>query len=353
MTATTPKRASIQQNTNTRGPGGPRMSFEKPKDARIVGRRLLSYLKPHWLTLIVVFLMLIISSGSMLAGNYFLKPLINNYILPGDFPGLARGLMLLGAIFLAGVIATYIQSRLMINVAQGTGNTLRRQLFVKMQTLPLSYFDTRSHGELMSRYTNDIDNVQMAFEQSLVQLVSGVLSFSGALIMMAILSPILLLVTVAVLALMFYLIREIGGKSRVHFMTQQRSLGEVNGYVEELVDGLKVVKVFGYENTAIAEFRERNEAYRRAATNANFFAGIVFPIVGNLNNIAYATTALVGGLLAVWGRFDIGSLAAFLGFSRQVGMPLQQITNQFNTVLGALAGAERVFDMMDAEPEAD
>jgi ATP-binding cassette subfamily B protein len=171
--------------------------------------------------------------------------------------------------------------------------------------------------------------------------------------MMFVLSPILLLVTSLVLGVMFFVMGKLGGRSRIYFKAQQQNLGNVNGYVEELVEGLKVVKVFGHEEAAIAEFKKRNDAYRQAATNAHFFAGIVFPIVGNLSNIAYAVTAMVGGLLSVWGRFDIGSLAAFLQYSRQVGFPVQQISNQFNTVLAALAGAERVFEIMDQPAEVD
>lgn len=346
------KRPSSAQDRPAHGPG-PRMSFEKPKDARGVALRLLHYLKPRWAVLVLVICLMLINSGSMLAGNYFLKPLINNDILPGNFAGLARGLTVLAAIYLAGVAAAYGQSRLMITVAQRTSNTLRRELFTKMQSLPLRYFDGHTHGELMSRFTNDIDNVQMAFEQSLVQLVSSVIGLVGSIVMMLILSPILLLVTLAVLALMLFIMGKIGGRSRTYFIAQQANLGNVNGFVEELVDGLKVVKVFNHEDAAIAGFGQRNEAYRQAATSANFYAGIAFPIVGNLNNIAYAATALVGGLLAVGGRFDIGSLAAFLQYSRQVGMPVQQITMQFNTVLAALAGAERVFEVLDQAPEVD
>jgi ATP-binding cassette subfamily B multidrug efflux pump len=329
------------------------MTFERPKNTRKVIGRLLSYLKPRRLTLSLVVVLVLLSSGSSLAGNYFLKPLINDYILPGDFAGLARGLILLGGIYLVGVAASYGQSRLMINVAQRTGNTLRRELFIKMQGLPLSYFDAHTHGELMSRYTNDIDNIQMSFEQSLVQLISSAINFSGAIVLMIVLSPILIVVTLAFLGIMVLVMTKIGGRSRVHFQAQQRNLGHVNGYIEELVDGLKVVKVFGYERPAMAEFQKRNEDYRQAATHANFYAGVVFPVVGNLNNIAYAATALVGGVLVVWGRFDIGSLAAYLQYSRQMGMPVQQVSQQLNTLLAALASAERVFEVMDQAPEID
>jgi ATP-binding cassette subfamily B protein len=346
------KRTPERKEEPMRGPGALR-GYEKPKDARRVILRLLSYLKARRWTLLIVIVLMLLSSASGLAGNYFLKPLINDYILPGDFAGLARMLVLLAGIYLVGVAASYGQSRLMISVAQGTSNTLRRELFAKLQNLPLSYFDHHPHGELMSRFTNDIDNVQMAFEMSTVQLLSSTISLAGAIVMMFLLSPILLVVTLCVLAVMVLIMRKNGQKSRAYFQAQQRDLGNVNGYIEEMVEGLKVVKVFGHELAAIAEFQKRNESYRQAATEANFFAGIVMPIVGNMSNISYAATALVGGLLATWGRFDIGSLAAYLGYSRQVGMPVQQISNQFNTVLAALAGAERVFEVMDQAPEVD
>lgn len=336
-----------------RGPPGTITGYEKPKDARRVIGRLLGYLQRRKWALLAVILLVLVSSGCMLAGNYFLKPLINDYILPGDFPGLARALVVLAGIYLVGVVASYGQSRLMVYVAQNTSNTLRRDLFAKMQSLPLSYFDAHPHGELMSRFTNDIDAVQMAFEQSLVQLMSNSLTFVGALVMMALLSPTLLPVTLSVLGLMSLVMGKIGGKSRTYFQQQQRHLGDLNGYIEELVDGLKVVKVFGHEPAAINEFQKRNETYRLAATSANFYAAVSFPVVGNLSNIAYAATAVVGGLLAVAGRFDVGSLAAYLQYTRQVGMPVQMMTNQMNTLLAALAGAERVFEVMDQTPEVD
>jgi ATP-binding cassette subfamily B protein len=335
-----------------RGPGS-LQNYEKPKHTRKVVLRLLGYLKVRWPLLLTVLILVLLSSASTLAANYLLKPVINNYILPGDFPGLARALALLGGIYLVGVLASYGQTRLMVQVAQPTSNALRRELFAKMQSLPLSYFDRHTHGELMSRFTNDIDTVQMAFEMSLVQLISGVINLVGAIVMMLLLSPILLLVTLGVLGVMLFAMRRIGGKSRAYFQVQQRDLGILNGYVEETIEGLKVIKVFGHEPPAIAEFQECNESYRRAATSANFYAGVVMPIVGNLSNISYAATALVGGILSVWGRFDIGSLAAFLQYSRQLGMPVQMISNQFNTVLAALAGAERVFEVMDQAPEVD
>jgi ATP-binding cassette subfamily B multidrug efflux pump len=336
-----------------RGPMHHTRGYEKPKDVwRVIGR-LGGYLQRYRLALLAVFVLVLVNSASSLAGNYFLKPLINDYILPGDFSGLGQALGLLAGIYLVGAAAAYGQSRLMVHVAQHTCNTLRRDLFAKLQSLPLTYFDAHTHGELMSRYTNDIDSIQLAFEMSLVQLMSSSLTFVGALVMMLLLSPALMLVTLTVLVVMSLAISKVTGRSRTGFQDQQRTLGDLNGYVEELMDGLKVVKVFGHEREAIAEFQKRNQAYREAAVQANFYAGVSFPAVGNLTRISYAATAVVGGLLAVWGRFDIGSLAAYLQYTQQVGMPVQMITNQFNNLLAALAGAERVFEVMDQEPEVD
>lgn len=335
--------------------GGPHMSgaFERPKNARRTVLRLLGYLKNRKLALLVTFILMLVSSLGMLAGNYFIKPLINDYILPGNFSGLSRALLILAGIYLGSVAASYLQSRIMVQIAQRATNTLRRDLFVKMQSLPLKYFDTHTHGDQMSRFTNDIDNVQQALEQSLMQLISSTLIFVGSVIMMLVLSPLLSIVTFLVLFLMFFLSGKIAGVSRKNFQDQQKNLGSVNGYIEEMMEGLKVVKVFNHEADTVAEFKRRNEAYRQSARRANFLAGVVMPVMSNLNNISYAATALFGGILTVMGRFDIGSLAAFLQYSRAVGFPVMQITNQLNTLLAAMAGAERVFEVMDQQPEID
>ncbi len=335
------------------GPGGFRGSFQKPKNARKVIARLLGYLRRRSLLILFVLFLMLVSTGSSLAGNYFLKPLINDYILPGNFSGLLRALAILGVIYLVGTVATYGQQRIMVQVAQRTTNTMRRDLFAKMQSLPLRYFDSHTHGELMSRYTNDVDTLQMALEQSLVQLISSSVTFVGAATMMIVLSPTLSLVTGTVIGVMVLVMRGLTGRIRENFLAQQRNLGVVNGYIEEMVEGLKVVKVFNHERPAIAGFKERNETYRVAATDANFYASVMFPVMGNLNNISYAAAAMVGGLLSVVGRFDIGSLAAFLQYARQVGFPIQQTANQFNAVMSALAGAERVFEVMDEPSEVD
>ena len=336
----------------TRG-AGPRMAFQRPKNVGATTRRILTYFGSTRYALIVVCILLIVSTGSALAGSYFLKPLVNKYILPGDFSGLAGALVVLAVIYLVGVVASYMQGRVMVTIGQKAANVMRKDLFDKLQDLPLKVFDTHTHGELMSRFTNDIDNVEMAIEQSVVQLISGVLTFVGTLVMMMFLSPILFAVAAVVLAFMIFLSTTLSKKSTGYFRTQQKSLGVLNGYIEEMVDGLKVVKVFGHEHVTSSEFSGLNEEFRSSATTATFLSGVVMPLMGNLSRICYATVAIVGGILAIGGRLDTGSLVAFLQLSYQVGQPINQITNQLSVVLAALAGAERIFDIMDQQPEVD
>ena len=336
-----------------RGPGAGPRSFERPKNLKGTLNRILSYLGKSKGLVFVILILIFLSSAAMLAGSYFLKPLINQYIIPGNFAGLALALAFLAGIYLVGIGAAYLQSRLTIRLGQRTTNIIRKELFDKMQSLPLKFFDTHTHGELMSRYTNDVDNVQLMLEQSLTQLVSSVLSFAGTVVMMVVLSPLLFLFTAAMLALMLFMSKKIGGASRKYFVKQQSLLGQLNGNIEETIGGLREVKVFTHEEAMKGKFGELNDSFREAATKANFYAGVIMPIMGNLNNIVYAGTAAFGGLLTIAGRFDLGSLAAFLQYSRHVGMPINQITMQINNVLAAVAGAERIFEVMDMKPEDD
>ncbi len=333
--------------------GGRSMAFQKPKNAGVTIRRILAYFGSSKYAFIAVCIMLIVSTGSALAGSYFLKPLVNNYILPGNFKGLATALVFLAAIYLIGVIASYFQGRIMVTIGQRTANLMRRNLFEKMQGLPLRFFDTHTHGELMSRFTNDIDNVELAIEHSVISLISSVLIFVGTLVMMVILSPILFAITAAILAFMIFLSTVLTRKSTVYFRAQQSDLGNLDGYVEEMVNGLRVVKVFGHEQVASNEFSGLNEKLRSSATTATFLSGVVMAIMGNLGRICYATVAIVGGVLAVAGRLDTGSLVAFLQYSYQIAQPINQVTNQLSIILAALAGAERIFEVMDQEPEVD
>lgn len=333
--------------------GGPRMAFQKPKNVGATTRRILAYFGRSKYALIVVCIMLIISTGSALAGSYFLKPMVNNYIMPGNFKGLAVALVVLAAIYLVGVIASYFQGRVMVTIGQKTANLMRKDLFEKLQELPLKFFDTHTHGELMSRFTNDMDNVEIAIEQSAISLISSILVFVGTLVMMLILSPILFAVAAVILTFMIFLSVSLSKKSTVFFRMQQSSLGALDGYIEEMVDGLKVVKVFGHEQVASSEFSSINDKYRSSATTATFLSGLVMAVMGNLGRILYATVAIVGGVLAIAGHLDIGSLVAFLQYSYQIAQPINQATNQLSVVLAALAGAERIFEVMDQQAEVN
>lgn len=336
----------------TRG-GGLSGTFQRPKNIGATTRRILAYFGRSKYALILVSLLLVISTGSALAGSYFLKPLVNKYIVPGDFKGLASTLLLLAAIYLVGVIASYLQGRVMVSIGQRTANLMRKDLFEKLQDLPLKFFDTHTHGELMSRFTNDMDNVELAIEQSAINLASSVLVFVGTLVMMMILSSILFGVAAVILAFMIFVSVSLSKKSTSFFRVQQSSLGELDGYIEEMVDGLKVIKVFGHEQTASSKFSEINARYRSSATTATFLSGVVMAIMGNLGRMLYATVAIVGGLLAVSGHLDTGSLVAFLQYSYQIAQPINQTTNQLSVVLAALAGAERIFEAMDQQVETD
>ncbi len=335
------------------GPSRAPIGFQKPKDLRGTISRILGYMNRNRAQVFGLVVMLLLNTGSSLVWAYFLKPLINRYIIPGDFRGLAFALAELGGVFLVGVLSAYGQMRLNVQLSQRTVNTMRRDLFDRMQDLELKYFDTHTHGELMSRFTNDFDNVQMMLEQSLVQFLSSALTLVGCIVMMLLLSPLLFVMIALVMALMVFVSTKITGKSRFYFKKQQRVLGELDGYIEENIGGLREVKVFNREEAEKTAFNRLNEEFRSAASGANFLAGVVMPVMGNLNNIAYTVTAVAGSLMTLAGRFDIGSLAAFLQYSRQMGQPINMITSQFNNVLAALAGAERIFDMMDQPPEKD
>ena len=334
------------------GPGGPGGGFRKPKNIRSTLGKLMRYLGRYKLHLALVAALLVVSSACTVGGSYLIRPLINDYILPGDFPGLARMLAVMALVYVLGAVCSYGYSRIMVQIAQTTMANIRADLFSRMQDLPLKFFDTHTHGELMSRYTNDIETVSEALNNSFGSLISCTLTFTGTIVMMLVLSPALTLVTFATLAVMLGVVKTIGSRSRRYFAGQQKALGEVNGYIEEMIEGQKVIKVFNHEPEAQAGFQRRNEAYRDAATRAQIFSGMMMPAMGNLNYINYAVTCCVGGLLAIRNG-DLGGLAAFLQYSRQVGQPITQISQQVNTLLSAVAGAERIFAIMETPPETD
>ena len=335
------------------GPGhAPKGGFRKPKNMRGTLRKLMRYLGRYKAHLALVVILLFISSACTVGGSYLIKPLINDYILPGDFPGLAKMLGLMALVYIVGAVCSFGYARIMVHVSQNTVAKIRADLFDKMQGLPLKNFDAHTHGELMSRYTNDIETVSEALNNSFASVISCSLNFLGTIAMMLVLSPVLTLITFGALAVMLAVVKAVGGRSRQYFAAQQKAVGEVNGYIEEMIEGQKVIKVFNHESAAKEGFDQRNEAYRQAGTRAQIYAGIMMPVMGNLSYINYAVTCCVGGLLAIRSG-DLGGLAAFLQYTRQVSQPITQISQQVNTILSAVAGAERVFEVMEAQPEVD
>lgn len=341
-----------------RGPGGPGghmhgRPVEKPKNAKKTVSRLLSYLGGSAGTLIVAIGLVFISSLSGVAATWFLKPLVNSFFKGADLATLGASLLAMGAIYIVAALTAYISSRMLMKFAQRTSNRIRSQLFAHMMDLPLRFFDSKSHGEVMSRFTNDVDNINIAFEQSLSQTITSAITVVGVFIIMLILSPILTLFALLFLAVMMGIIRTVSKKGAGFFRAQQKALGEMNGLVEEMMEGQKVIKVFHHEAMTAEHFKAKNENMRRAATNAQTYAGIIMPITGNLSYMNYAVTVMVGAVLVINGQMDIGTIAAFLQYTRSFSMPLTQIANQFNMLLSALAGAERIFEVLDTPVESD
>ena len=332
---------------------GAKKGVPKPKNIKKTLSRLFKYIGKYKYMLIAVFAFIIISSFAMIAGSYFLKPIINDYIIPGDFKGLVKMLALLGGIYAAGAFSSFAYGRIIIHISQNAIKDIRSDLFNKMQHLSVKFFDSKTNGDLMSLYTNDIDNISEALNNSVTNILSSSLTFIGVIAMMIVLSPVLSLVTFCTLAVMFLIMKFVGAKSKKYFGEQQRDMGKLNGYVEEMIEGQKVIKVFCHEDKAIDEFKDLNEELRKASTGAQTFAGFMMPALGNLSHINYAVTCCVGGLMTIGGSFDVGSLVAYLQYVRQLTQPVQQVSQQLNVILAALAGAERIFNALDEEEEVD
>ena len=340
------------------GSGHMRGGFGKPKDLKVTALRTFSYLTKRPLMLVAALISVILSSLSGVAGTYAMRPIINGLtdaVKSGSnvFPELGKGILLMSLVYVLMAATAYLQANLMAQLAQKGCNQLRKDLFNKLQELPLSYFDQHPHGQLMSRFTNDADNVQQALEQSVVQLLSSAISFVATVVMMLYLSPLLFIITAVVLVLTLFTFKKLGGLSRKFYREQQAALGAVNGAVQEDIEGLKVVKAFTREDATRAEFEVLNENYRVAASKATTYSMALMPISAQLNNVGYAISAVLGGVLSVVSGFDVGGLVSFLSYSKQISMPVNQISMQMTTVLAAMAGAERIFEVMDAEPEID
>lgn len=345
-----------------RGPGGPgrrgaqNLPKVKPKDTRKTIGRIFGYLEEDKLKMAVAFLCVLVSTVTNLAGSYMLRPIINTYIAPtdgsrGDARGLLGALFVMAAVYAAGVAANYIQARTMLTIAQNALQRIRNDLFAKMQELPVRFYDNNNNGDLMSRFTNDVDVLGQMLSGTLVQLFSGALSILGTLGLMIYTNIYLTVVTLVMIPVMLKAGGAVAKRSRRYFSALQASLGAVNGYVEETVSGQKVVKVFCHEDIAKEEFSILNKDLRENQIRAQFFGGIMGPVMNCLSQVNYSLTACIGGLLCVFQNFDVGGLTVFLNFSRQFSRPVNEISMQVSQVFSAIAGAERVFAVMDEQPE--
>ena len=340
-------------------PGPRKQSFAKPKNAKGTFRRILKYFKPYRGQLVLVLIGLLASVAANIAGTYMLKPIINDYIVPWignenpDFTGLIGQLAVMAAVYTIGILGTFMYNRLMINVSTGTLTRLRLEMFTKMQTLPISYFDKRTHGEIMSTYTNDTDVMREMISQGLPSFISSAVRIVGVFTMMIVLNPILTGIAILMLVIMMLITKAIASRSGRFFKARQDSVGKVNGYIEEMIEGQKVVKVFCHEQAVNSRFDELNETLRRNTAAASTLASIMGPIMNNLSHVTYAIIAASGGLLGVAGIIDIGTLGAFLQYTRSFSMPVAEISQQANNVLSALAGAERIFALLDEKAEED
>ncbi|MBQ9227798.1 MAG: ABC transporter ATP-binding protein [Eubacterium sp.] len=352
--------------------GGRNPGVVKPKNAKKTLLGIVQYIGKSKYLLLLVLLMLVLSTLCETGASYWLKPILNDVadtIQAGTFATegvrlLVKNLIIVAVFYVGASLFTFIQSKIMVKMAYRTTNTIRKDLFDHLQTLPLEYFDGETHGEIMSRFTNDVDNIQMMLEQTIVQLVSSVFSFTSIIVMMLVLKWQLFLVALVFLVIMLLASAYIASHTKKYYKAQQAALGEMNGNIEENVDGMKVVKVFNHEEQANEDFDVLNEKYRTTAENANFYSGLMGPVSTGINNASFATITLLGGMMVLegvlhtgavllGGGLDIGTFFTFLSYSRQFTRPISQIMNQMNNIFSALAGAERVFEIMDKTAEAD
>lgn len=342
-----------------RGPRGPRPKVKNPGKLFM---RLMKYIfksyAPHCLLVVACIFVTVFAS---VQGTMFMQTLIDSYILPlmkqanPDFSGLAGAIERVAGFYILGAIAAYVNARVMVNVTQGVQRNLRNDMFTHMEELPIRYFDTHSHGDIMSIYTNDIDTLRQVISQSIPQFLNSIITIVSVFISMVTLSIPLTLVTLTMICVTLYSSKKIGGLSAKYFVAQQQSLGKVNGYIEEMMNGQKVVKVFTHEQESIQEFNELNEALFDSANNANKFGNILMPINAQIGNMSYVLCAVIGGALALngVGGFTLGKLASFLTFNKSFSQPVNQLSMQINNIVMALAGSERIFALLDETPEVD
>ena len=346
------------------GPGGPRGRGPRPKieNPGKLFRRLMSYtLKDYAVGWVVVVICIFVSVFASLQGTMFMRTLIDTYILPligggdPDFGPLAGAIGKVACFYALGVVASFTQSRVLINIGQGTLRNIRNDMFEKMEALPIKYFDTHAHGDIMSMYTNDIDTLRQMISQSIPQIINSAITVVSVFACMLVLDIPLTLVTLLMVAVMLVATKKIGALSSRYFMAQQKALGALNGCIEETMTGQKVVKVFCHEEESLKQFNELNEQLFDSAYQANRFANIMMPVNAQLGNLSYVVCAVVGGILAITGvsGLTLGGLASFLNFNKSFNMPINQVSQQFNSIIMALAGADRIFRLMDEKPEVD
>lgn len=348
---------SNKDTANKFGQGAPKM----PKINKEALKRLLAYLGEYKIQFTFVIISIVVSALAGVAGSMFLQTLIDDYIEPllleanPVFTELLRAILFMGGIYVIGVIATLLYSRFMVTISQGILKKIRDELFAHMQKLPIKYFDTHTHGDIMSHYTNDIDTLRQMLAQSIPQVFSSIITIVSVFCAMLYTSIYLTIFIVIFVSFMILVVKKIGGNSAKYFIKQQQSIGVLNGYIEELINGQKVVKVFCHEEKAKQGFDNLNEELCRNATEANKFANILMPIMQNLGNLQYVLIAIVGGIFAIngIGGLTLGGIAAFLQLSKSFTMPISQVSQQFNSIVMALAGAERIFKLMDEEVEVD
>ena len=324
----------------------------RPENMQHTLRIFVSYLGRHKFMLLIVSILVTVSALANLLGTYMIRPVVNN-LANGDLHSLAIGVLVAAGIFAIGALAVWGYSQTMVKAAQQVVFDIRRDLFAHMQTLPLRFFDQKRHGDIMSLFTNDIDTIADALNNSFAMAIQSFIQMIGTLVILYILNWKLSLIVTVCYGIMFWYMKFSGAKSKVFYAKQQQSLGELDGYIEEMVSGQKVVKVFNHEQASLQEFLEKNEKLRKEGTGAQSYAATMVPVVVSISYINYAIVAVLGGILAMRGMADVGSLASYLVFVRQAALPINQFTQQSNFLLSALAGAERVFDVMNLEPEVD
>lgn len=339
--------------------GAMNVNLDKAKDTKGTIKRIIKYLEQHKKGFAIVVIFIILYVLFNLATSILLQPIIDDYIIPmiqnpeeNSYKiGFIKILAIYITIAILAAACSYIQSRTMVNIAQQAVKDMRKDLFAKIEKLPIKYFDTHPHGELMSRIVNDIDNISMALNTSVNQIFTALLTLVGTLIAMIVISPILALISILALPVMLIIVRKIARINKKQFIKQQQSLAEVNGYIEEYISGQKVIKAFNKEETVKQNFNTRNMKLRKEGFLAQAIAGIVMPLMGGLSNITTAITAIVSGILAINGKISVGTIALYTKFSKEFSRPITEVTNQFNIIQAGIAGAERCFEIIDEEVE--